>query len=73
MTSPVPQRQPHVPPSTPDVLAAPYLDRGAKVLAGALSYLRPELRMALARELRQALRLECARPVAHETKLELQR
>ena len=27
-------------------------------------YLRPELRMALARELRQALRLECARPVA---------
>jgi uncharacterized membrane protein len=35
-------------------------------------YLRPELRMALARELRQALRLECMRP-AQETLLEPQR
>jgi uncharacterized membrane protein len=30
-------------------------------------YLRPELRMALAQELRQALRLECSRPVVQET------
>ena len=30
-------------------------------------YLRPELRMALAQELRQALRLECSRSVAQET------
>jgi uncharacterized membrane protein len=36
-------------------------------------YLRPELRMALARELRLALRLECARPVAQETILGQQR
>ena len=36
-------------------------------------YLRPELRMALARELRQALRCECTRPAAQETQLELQR
>jgi uncharacterized membrane protein len=36
-------------------------------------YLRPDLRTALARELRQALRQECARPAAQESKLELQR
>ena len=36
-------------------------------------YLRPELRMALARELRQAVRRECARPSAQETLLEPQR
>ena len=36
-------------------------------------YLRPELRMALARELRQAVRLECTRPAVQETLLEQQR
>ncbi len=36
-------------------------------------YLRPELRMALARELRQAVRLECTRPAAQQTILEPQR
>lgn len=36
-------------------------------------YLRPELRMALARELRQALRRECIRPVVQQTHLEQQR
>ena len=36
-------------------------------------YLRPELRMALARELRQAVRLECTRPAAQESKLGQQR
>ena len=36
-------------------------------------YLRPELRMALARELRQAVRLECTRAAAQETLLEPQR
>jgi uncharacterized membrane protein len=36
-------------------------------------YLRPELRAALARELRQAVRLECSRPAAQETLLGQQR
>jgi len=36
-------------------------------------YLRPELRSALARELRQALRLECTRPSAQQEQMELQR
>jgi len=36
-------------------------------------YLRPELRMALARELRQAVRLACVRPAAQEILLEQQR
>lgn len=36
-------------------------------------YLRPELRMALARELRQALRRECIRPATQHTHLEQQR
>ena len=36
-------------------------------------YLRPELRTVLARELRQALRLECTRPVAQAQQLEPQR
>jgi uncharacterized membrane protein len=36
-------------------------------------YLRPELRIALARELRQALRRECNRPAAPLTDLEPQR
>ena len=36
-------------------------------------YLRPELRAALARELRQAVRMECARPAVQETQMEHQR
>lgn len=36
-------------------------------------YLRPELRTALARELRQALRLECLQPVVRESHMEQQR
>jgi len=36
-------------------------------------YLRPELRTTLARELRQALRLECTGPVAQALQLEPQR
>jgi uncharacterized membrane protein len=45
--------------------------QGHRVRVG--RYLRPELRMALARELRQAVRLECARPAAQETFLGQQR
>jgi len=36
-------------------------------------YLRPELRMALAHELRRAVRRECTRPMAQDTQLEPQR
>ena len=45
--------------------------QGRRVRIG--RYLRPELRMALARELRQAVRRECTRPVAQDRQLEPQR
>jgi len=45
--------------------------QGRRIRVG--RYLRPELRMALARELRQAVRLECTRPAVQETLLEQQR
>lgn len=45
--------------------------QGQRVRVG--RYLRPELRAALARELRQAVRRECTRPMAQDTQLELQR
>jgi uncharacterized membrane protein len=42
--------------------------QGRRVRVG--RYLRPELRMALARELRLAVRMECARPALQETQME---
>ena len=47
------------------------IGQGQRVRVG--RYLRPELRTALARELRQAVRRECTRPVAQDRQLEPQR